>query len=86
MSTVQCITSALCIGTGPIPILDPAAYPGMPVADAPNRLWTADFQFDATDGRPIKITADVAIDELDRLATSRGYQVPATYAAVCTHR
>jgi putative transposase len=66
----------------------------MPVADAPNRVWAADFQFDATtDGRPIKIVsvvdehtreclgglvgrsiaADVVIDELDRLATSRGY-------------
>jgi len=68
--------------------------PGMPTADAPNRVWAVDFQFDATtDGRPIKIvsiidehtreclgglvarsiTADVLIDELDRLATSRGY-------------
>jgi putative transposase len=27
-----------------------------PIADAPNRVWAADFQFDATtDGRPIKI-------------------------------
>jgi putative transposase len=68
--------------------------PGMPTADAPNRVWAVDFQFDATtDGRPIKIvsiidehtreclgrlvarsiTADVLIDELDRLAASRGY-------------
>ena len=66
----------------------------MPTADAPNRVWAVDFQFDATtDGRPIKIvsiidehtreclgglvdrsiTAEVLIDELDRLATSRGY-------------
>jgi putative transposase len=66
----------------------------MPTADAPNRVWAVDFQFDATtDGRPIKIvsivdehtresvgglvdrsiTAAVLIDELDRLATSRGY-------------
>ncbi len=66
----------------------------LPKADAPNRVWAVDFQFDATnDGRPIKIvsiidehtreclgglvdrsiTADVLIDELDRVATSRGY-------------
>ena len=65
---------------------------GLPTADAPNRLWAVDFQFDATtDGRRIKIvsiidehireclsglvelsiTADVLIDELDRLATQR---------------
>ncbi|WP_085998539.1 IS3 family transposase [Nocardia vinacea] len=63
-------------------------------ADAPNRVWAVDFQFDATDdGRPVKIvsivdehtreclgglversiTADRLIDELDRLATARGY-------------
>lgn len=66
----------------------------MPTADAPNRVWAVDFQFDATtDGRPIKIvsivdehtreclgglversiTAEVLIDELDRLAQQRGY-------------
>ena len=29
-----------------------------PVADAPNRVWAVDFQFDATtDGRPIKIVS-----------------------------
>jgi transposase InsO family protein len=65
-----------------------------PVADAPNKVWAVDFQFDATsDGRPIKIvsivdehtrecltdlversvTADDLIDELDRIATVRGY-------------
>ena len=65
-----------------------------PKADAPNRVWAVDFQFDATtDGRPIKIvslvdehtreclgglversiTADILIDELDRLAQLRGY-------------
>ena len=65
-----------------------------PTADAPNRVWAVDFQFDATtDGRPVKIvsivdehtreclggmvdrsiTADVLIDELDRLAAQRGY-------------
>jgi transposase InsO family protein len=64
------------------------------VADAPNKVWAVDFQFDATtDGRPIKIvsivdehtreclgglvarsiTADALIDELDRIAASRGY-------------
>lgn len=63
-------------------------------ADAPNRVWAVDFQFDATDdGRPVKIvsivdehtreclgglvqrsiTADRLIDELDRIATGRGY-------------
>ena len=65
-----------------------------PKADAPNRVWAVDFQFDATtDGRPIKIvsiidehtreclgglversiTGDILIDELDLLATNRGY-------------
>jgi putative transposase len=74
--------------------LGTSTAPGTPIADAPNRVWALDFQFDATtDGRPIKIvsiidehtreclgrlvarsiTADVLIDELDRLATSRGY-------------
>lgn len=68
--------------------------PLQPTADAPNRVWAVDFQFDATtDGRPIKlvsiidehtrecltslvdrsVTADVLIDELDRLAIRRGY-------------
>ena len=74
--------------------LGASTTPNPPKADAPNRVWAVDFQFDATtDGRPIKIvsiidehtreclgglvdrsiTADVLIDELDRLATSRGY-------------
>ena len=65
-----------------------------PKADAPNRVWAVDFQFDAiTDGRPIKlvsiidehtrecltnlvdraVTADTLIDELDRVALTRGY-------------
>lgn len=65
-----------------------------PRADAANRVWAVDFQFDATtDGRPIKIasivdehtreslgglversiTSDVLIDELDRIAATRGY-------------
>lgn len=68
--------------------------PDRPTADAPNRVWAVEFQFDATtDGRPVKlvsiidehtreclgglversITADVLIDELDRLAMHRGY-------------
>jgi transposase InsO family protein len=68
--------------------------PDRPEADAPNRVWAVDFQFDATtDGRPVKIvsiidehtrewlgglvdrsiTGDRLIDELDRLATGRGY-------------
>ncbi len=74
--------------------LGTSTAPDTPNADAPNRVWAVDFQFDATtDGRPIKIvsivdehtreclgglversiTADVLIDELDRLATNRGY-------------
>lgn len=37
----------------------------IPTADAPNRVWAADFQFDATsDGRPIKIVS--IIDEHTR--------------------
>jgi putative transposase len=68
--------------------------PDWPTADAPNRVWAVDFQFDATaDCRPIKlmsiidehtrecltslversVTADALIDELDRLALTRGY-------------
>jgi putative transposase len=68
--------------------------PDHPVADAPNRVWAVDFQFDSTtDGRPVKIvsivdehtreclgglversiTGDRLIDELDRLASHRGY-------------
>lgn len=45
--------------------------PDRPKADAPNKVWAVDFQFDATtDGRPIKIVS--IIDEhtrecLDRL-------------------
>lgn len=32
----------------------------MPVANAPNHVWAADFQFDATtDGRPVKIVSIV---------------------------
>ena len=67
---------------------------GVPTADAPNRVWAVDFQFDATtDGRPVKIvsiidehtreclgglversvTGEDLIDELDRLASQRGY-------------
>jgi transposase-like protein len=39
--------------------------PEMPTADAPNRVWAVDFQFDATaDGRPIKIVS--IIDEHTR--------------------
>ena len=34
--------------------------PDTPVADAPNRVWAVDFQFDATtDGRPVKIVSIV---------------------------
>src|SRR3954453_6785965 len=69
--------------------LGTSTTPNPPAADAPNRVWAVDFQFDATtDGRPVKIvsivdehtreclgglversiTADVLIDELDRIA------------------
>ena len=38
-----------------------------PAADAPNRVWAVDFQFDATtDGRPIKIVS--IIDEHTRVS------------------
>ena len=74
--------------------LGASTTPNTPIADAPNKVWAVDFQFDATtDGRPIKIasiidehtreclgglversiTGDRLIDELDRLAGSRGY-------------
>jgi putative transposase len=74
--------------------LGTSTAPLQPVADAPNRVWAVDFQFDSTtDGRPVKIasivdehtreclgglvarniTADTLIDELDRIATTRGY-------------
>ena len=34
--------------------------PDHPVADAPNRVWAVDFQFDSTtDGRPVKIVSIV---------------------------
>jgi putative transposase len=73
--------------------LGTSTAPGLPKADAPNKVWAVDFQFDATtDGRPIKIvsivdehtreclgglversvTADILVDELDRLAELRG--------------
>jgi len=40
--------------------LGTSTAPGMPTADAPNRVWAVDFQFDATtDGRPIKIVSIV---------------------------
>jgi len=39
--------------------------PNLPVADAPNKVWAVDFQFDATtDGRPIKIAT--VVDEHTR--------------------
>ena len=38
----------------------PAPHRPMATADAPNRVWAVDFQFDATtDGRPIKIVSIV---------------------------
>ena len=37
-----------------------STVPDTPVADAPNRVWAVDFQFDATtDGRPVKIVSIV---------------------------
>jgi putative transposase len=34
--------------------------PDTPIADAPNRVWAVDFQFDSTtDGRPVKIVSIV---------------------------
>jgi transposase InsO family protein len=74
--------------------LGSSTAPDTPKADAPNRVWAVDFQFDSTtDGRPVKIasiidehtreclgglvarsiTGDQLINELDRLASHRGY-------------
>ena len=74
--------------------LGASTTPNPPTADAPNKVWAADFQFDATtDGRPIKIvsivdehtreclgglvdrslTGDDLTDELDRITRLRGY-------------
>ena len=40
--------------------LGTSTAPTTPTADAPNRVWAVDFQFDATtDGRPIKIVSIV---------------------------
>jgi len=40
--------------------LGTSTAPDMPKADAPNKVWAVDFQFDATtDGRPIKIVSIV---------------------------
>jgi transposase InsO family protein len=40
--------------------LGTSTAPDLPKADAPNRVWAVDFQFDATtDGRPIKIVSIV---------------------------
>jgi putative transposase len=45
--------------------LGTSTTPNLPVADAPNTVWAAGFQFDATaDGRPIKIAS--IIDEHTR--------------------
>ena len=43
--------------------------PNLPVADARNKVWAVDFQFDATtDGRPIKIATVVDEDTRECLA------------------
>ena len=43
-----------------------------PVADAPNRVWAVDFQFDAiTDGRPIKIVSIIDEHTLECLGAGR---------------
>jgi putative transposase len=40
--------------------LGTSTAPHMPKADAPNKVWAVDFQFDATtDGRPVKIVSIV---------------------------
>jgi putative transposase len=40
--------------------LGTSTTPNPPKADAPNRVWAVDFQFDATtDGRPVKIVSIV---------------------------
>ncbi len=40
--------------------LGTSTAPDLPKADAPNRVWAVDFQFDATtDGRPIKLVSIV---------------------------
>ena len=40
--------------------LGTSTTPNLPVADATNRVWAVDFQFDATtDGRPVKIASIV---------------------------
>jgi transposase InsO family protein len=45
--------------------LGTSTAPNPPTADAPNKVWAVDFQFDATtDGRPIKIVS--IIDEHTR--------------------
>jgi putative transposase len=45
--------------------LGSSTTPPPPKADAPNRVWAVDFQFDATsDGRPIKLVS--IIDEHTR--------------------
>jgi transposase InsO family protein len=45
--------------------LGTSTVPDLPTADAPNRVWAVDFQFDATtDGRPVKIAS--IIDEHTR--------------------
>jgi putative transposase len=45
--------------------LGTSTAPDLPKADAPNRVWAVDFQFDATtDGRPVKIVS--IIDEHTR--------------------
>ena len=40
--------------------LGSSTAPDTPIADAPNRVWAVDFQFDSTtDGRPVKIVSIV---------------------------
>jgi putative transposase len=40
--------------------LGTSTAPGLPKADAPNKVWAVDFQFDTTtDGRPVKIVSIV---------------------------
>ena len=54
-----------------------------PAADAPNRVWAVDFQFDSTtDGRPDWKTEY----NQHRRHSALGYLTPASYAATCNHQ
>jgi putative transposase len=49
--------------------LGSSTAPDGPTADAPNRVWAADFQFDSTtDGRPIKLSPATCSSTNTRIA------------------